>query len=95
MGSSKVETLQVGMGRLSSKRSEKKDFESGFGVELGRLARFFGDRPGETLLSTVTGQESVTHLKIVVVSQRPVYSDSWGYTYILRTWPTSKKSEWR
>ncbi len=59
----KVGTLQVGMGRQSSKKSERKDFECDFGVDLGWLARLFGDHPGEMLLSTVTGQESVTHLK--------------------------------
>jgi hypothetical protein len=72
----KFGTLQVGMDRQFSKRSERTDFESDSGVDLGRLARFVEGRPGEMLLSTVTGQESVTHLKTVIVSQRQVYCNS-------------------
>lgn len=72
----KVGMLQVGMDRQSSERSETRDFERDFDVEMGRLARFFGGRPGEMLLSTGTEQESVTHLKTVIVSQLQGYSGS-------------------
>lgn len=80
------------MDHQSSERSETRDFESDFDVEMGKLARFFGGRPGEMLFSTVTERESETHLKTVIVSQLQGYSGSWIYTYILRTWPTTERS---